>query len=102
MTSNLPGTRPEPKGLSIERPGHSAPAGGRIQGLRRSATTPVSTKAMVIGAAVGPVVGFVADLVLGADDESIMAHAVLAIIFGVPIGVVAGARAGAVRRQPRR
>lgn len=102
MTSNLPGTRPEPKGLSIERPGHSAPAGGRIQGLRRSATTPVSTKAMVIGAAVGPVVGFVADLVLGADDESIMAHAVLAIIFGVPMGVVAGALAGAVRRPPRR
>ncbi len=56
---------------------------------------------MAIGAVVGPIVGFAAEMIFGADDQYIAHHVIIAIVLGGPMGFIAGALVGTLRRPPR-
>ena len=90
MATNLRETEREPSGLSVERPARPAAVGWRIRQLRRSASTPVSFRAMAIGAVVGPIVGFAAEMIFGADDQYIAHHVIIAIVLGGQWGLSPG------------
>ncbi len=70
--------------------------------MRGSAATTISAKAIVLGALVGVLVGFVA----GCFDHAFLAHPVAlllhSLIWGAPTGAMAGAFGAALFRGPRR
>ncbi|MBT3266505.1 hypothetical protein HN371_05085 [Candidatus Poribacteria bacterium] len=114
MTSDLPDPAHHPTGVSVTRPPHSVVA-GRPQMLRRSAATPVSTKLLLIGAAVGGggvftsvlVAGVVAVLrdggsLLHALPGGILGGVLTAVFFGAPTGAMVGVFLGSLRRPPKR
>ena len=104
MTSDLPDTEREPTGLSVERPPHPTGGSRRVQMLRRSARTPVSLKAMGVGAALGPVAGFAVNVIVGGDDRfpfSLGGALIAALWYGIPMGAIAGALIASVRKPPR-
>ena len=108
MSSRLPNTDRGRAGRIVEParlPDTSAP---RIQLLRRSATTPVSVRAMLIGAVAGPIVGFAVNVLAVASDGQdrapfeVLPALMVALWYGVPAGAATGALVTSLRRPTRR
>jgi hypothetical protein len=108
MAIKLPKEQRTTTGPAAQRsrlPNTDAP---RIQWLRRSATTPVSVRALLVGAVAGPIVGFAVNVLAVASDGQdrapfeVLPALMRALWYGVPAGAASGALVTSLRRPTRR